>query len=86
MGMNYEQMAQKFAQGGDVAREAFFQVVDAISSIQDPVEQSRIGVELFGTMWEDLGPKVITSLGGIKNQADDTAGSCSGWWIKNMIT
>lgn len=75
MGMNYEQMAQKFAQGGDVAREAFFQVVDAISSIQDPVEQSRIGVELFGTMWEDLGPKVITSLGGIKNQADDTAGS-----------
>lgn len=86
MGMNYEQMAQKFAQGGDVAREAFFQVVEAIASIQDPVEQSRIGVELFGTMWEDLGPKVITSLGGIKDQATDTAGAMQQLVDQNMIT
>lgn len=75
LGMNADKMASKFAKGGDTAREAFFEVAQAISEIDDPVEQSIVGVDLFGTMWEDLGPEVITQLAGIKDASYDAAGA-----------
>lgn len=75
LGLNADEMAQKFAQGGDVAREAFYQVVDGIAGMDDKVEQSKVGVELFGTMWEDLGPEVVTQLGSVKDAYDMTNNS-----------
>lgn len=75
LGMSADEMAGKFAKGGDTARDAFFEVVQAISEIDDPVEQSVVGVDLFGTMWEDLGPEVITQLAGIKDASYDAAGA-----------
>lgn len=75
LGMNADTMASKFAKGGKTAREAFFEVAKAISEIDDPVEQSIVGVDLFGTMWEDLGPEVITQLAGIKNASYDATGA-----------
>ena len=65
LNLNADEMAKKFAAGGDTAREAFIQVTEAIGKMDDPVEQSLVGVDLFGTMWEDLGPKVVTQLGNI---------------------
>lgn len=65
LGMNADDMAKKFANGGDSAKEAFIQVTQAIANMKDPVQQSIVGVDLFGTMWEDLGPKVVTQLGNI---------------------
>lgn len=75
LGMNVDEMAKKFAKGGDEARNAFFDVAKAISEVEDPVEQSIIGVDLFGTMWEDLGPDVITQLAGIKDATYDASGA-----------
>lgn len=75
LGLNADEMAKKFGQGGDVAKEAFYNVIDGINAMQDPVEQSIVGVDLFGTMWEDLGPEVVGSLGDIKNGFDATADS-----------
>lgn len=63
LGFNADEMAEKFASGGDTSKEAFMQVTQAIANMDDPVKQSIVGVDLFGTMWEDLGPKVITQLG-----------------------
>lgn len=65
LNLNADDMAKKFASGGDTARDAFIQVTDAIGKMNDPVEQSLVGVDLFGTMWEDLGPSVVTQLGDI---------------------
>jgi TP901 family phage tail tape measure protein len=75
LGMNADEMADKFAAGGDVARSAFYEVIDAIAAMEDPVEQSIVGVDLFGTMWEDLGPEVVTQLGSIRNAYDQTNAS-----------
>lgn len=72
LGFNADELASKFAKGGDVAKESFFQVVEAISEVEDPVRQSAIGVELFGTMWEDLGPQVVNSLANIESSYDRT--------------
>lgn len=75
LGLNADEMAQKFAQGGDVAKDAFYQVVDGIAGMDDKVEQSIVGVDLFGTMWEDLGPEVVTQLGSVKDAFDMTNNS-----------
>ncbi|MGY5237926.1 phage tail tape measure protein [Clostridium tertium] len=76
LNLNADEMAKKFSLGGESAKGAFSQVVQAISSVEDPLIQSQIGVNLFGTMWEDLGPQVITSLGtvtgGIEGVEDAT--------------
>lgn len=56
IGMNAQDMATKFAEGGPAARDAFGKVVTAIQSIQDPVQKAKTAVALFGTQYEDLGP------------------------------
>ena len=75
LGFNADEMASKFARGGDTAKEAFYQIIEGINGMQNPVEQSIVGVDLFGTMWEDLGPEVVGSLGNIKDGFDKTTES-----------
>lgn len=67
IGLNADEMAEKFAKGGDVAKEAFIEVVRRLGNMDDEVSQSIAGVDLFGTMWEDLGPTVITSFSKMDN-------------------
>ena len=61
IGLSADDMAKKFAKGGDTAKEAFIEVIKRLSKMDNEVEQSIAGVDLFGTMWEDLGPTVIES-------------------------
>ena len=61
IGLNADDMAKKFANGGEEAKQAFIEVVNRLGNMDDKVSQSIAGVDLFGTMWEDLGPTVITS-------------------------
>lgn len=62
-GLSADEMSQKFAAGGETARNAFFETLQAISSIEDPVQQNIAGVDLLGTMWEDLGANVVLAMG-----------------------
>lgn len=73
IGLNADEMAAKFAAGGDNAKEAFKQTIDALAAMEDPLEQNTAGVDLFGTMWEDLGPEAVTALSDIEDCAYDTA-------------
>ena len=73
IGLDADEMAEKFAAGGDSAKEAFEQTIDALAGIEDPLAQNTAGVDLFGTMWEDLGPEVVTQLAGIGDEAYATA-------------
>ena len=75
LGLNADTMAAKFAAGGDGAKDAFDQVVQGLAAMEDPVAQSAAGVNLFGTMWEDLGPSVVTSLAGAEESFDKTKDS-----------
>lgn len=67
IGLNADDMAKKFANGGEEAKQAFIEVVNRLGSMDDKVSQSIAGVDLFGTMWEDLGPTVITSFSKMDN-------------------
>lgn len=72
LGLNADEMAAKFGQGGDAAKEAFDQVIQGLEGMEDPLDQNTAGVDLFGTMWEDLGPEVVTSLSTINDSIDQT--------------
>lgn len=69
VGLNAEEMAAKFAAGGDTAKEAFKQTIAGLASMEDPIAQNTAGVNLFGTMWEDLGPEVVSQLADIGDSA-----------------
>lgn len=75
LGMDAEATAAKIAQGGDTARETFKQVMAAIAAMDDPVAQNQAGVNLLGTMWEDLGATAVEALAGITDEAYDCSGA-----------
>lgn len=72
LGLNADEMSKKFGQGGDAAREAFQETIAALKSMEDPLAQNTAGVDLFGTMWEDLGADVVTNLTDINDGLDAT--------------
>ena len=69
IGMDADIMAQKFAAGGETAQQAFQETIQALVGMEDPVQQNIAGVNLFGTMWEDLGPEVVAQLASITDEA-----------------
>lgn len=66
LGMNADIMSEKFAAGGDTARTAFFEVVNALESMDDPMAKNAAAVGLFGTQYEDLEATVLPVLAGIE--------------------
>lgn len=58
-GLNAEDMAARFLEGGDSARGALSDLVDGLQGIEDPVERSNAAIALFGTPLEDLGTDQI---------------------------
>ena len=62
LGLDADEMAAKFAAGGDTAKGAFEQVISGLAGMEDPLARNTAGVNLFGTLWEDLGGDVITAL------------------------
>lgn len=71
-GASMEEFSRKIAAGGEDARDAFDQIMTGIMELEDPLERNAVGTELFGTMWEDLGPEVIATLGDISDAAYGT--------------
>lgn len=72
LGLDATETAKKFAAGGEAADEAFNQVIVGLSAMENPIERNTAGVNLFGTMWEDLGPEVVMSLSTTNDAIDMT--------------
>ncbi len=75
IGLNADEMSAKFAAGGESAKQAFEETITALAEMKDPLEQNTAGVDLFGTMWEDLGPEVVTQLANISDGTYDAEGA-----------
>lgn len=72
IGLNAKRMATEFGKGGDAAKDAFLETIQALKDMENPVERNIAGVALFGTMWEDLGSEAILSMGDIKGEITTT--------------
>lgn len=73
VGLNADEMARRFAQGGESAKAAFSETIEAIKNVEDPLAQNTAGVNLFGTMWEDLGAKGVIALSNINGEISETS-------------
>ncbi len=73
LGLNADELTDKFAKGGESAKTAFKQVTDALFSIKDETKQNTVGVALFGTAWEDLGTDAVKALSQANGSLDLTA-------------
>lgn len=73
LGFNADDMFASFAAGGDKAQTAFFETVNALNDLDDPLKKNQIGVALFGSQFEDLEAGVLPVLGSIETAAYDGA-------------
>jgi len=53
--------------GSMTGADAMSQVIQKLQEVEDPVLQNQIGVALFGSLWENLGPQVILALDPAQN-------------------
>ncbi|HJI85476.1 MAG TPA: phage tail tape measure protein [Oscillospiraceae bacterium] len=65
-----EDLQARFAKGGDSAKSATTEVLKALFEMDDKVKQNQAGVDLFGTMWEDLGIDGVKALMKVNGSAD----------------
>ncbi|MDO3374689.1 tape measure protein [Bacillus paranthracis] len=57
-----EGWGKAIAKGGEEGKQAFVDMVKWLDQIEDADLKEAIGVELFGTMWEDQGQKIINTI------------------------
>ena len=72
LGLSANNIKKAFTQGGEAGQKAFEQVTQKLFAMQDPVKQNTLGVQLFGTMWEDLGMEGVKALSDITGEFDKT--------------
>lgn len=75
IGMNADEVAKKMSNGGETARKTYRKVVKSLAEMDDKQAQNIAGVNLFGTMWEDLGPEVIAQLADVDGAYNDVKGT-----------
>ena len=75
IGMNADEVAKKMSKGGETAKKTYKQVVDKLADMDDQQARNIAGVNLFGTMWEDLGPEVVAELAVLEGAYDDVSGT-----------
>ena len=73
LGLNADSMFEAFAAGGESANAAFFDTLDALKGLEDPLLRNQLGVALFGTQFEDLEAGILPVLSDIETAAYDGA-------------
>lgn len=72
IGLNADEMRNKFVVGGETAKNATKETINALFNLNDEVKRNQAGVDLFGTMWEDLGEDAIRSLANVNGGISTT--------------
>lgn len=73
LGLNAATLSDAFAAGGETANAAFFDTMEALNKIEDPLKKNTIGVALFGSQFEDLEAGILPVLSDIETAAYDGA-------------
>lgn len=64
-------ITQSFQEGKLSAADMQQVAIDGLKKMDNQVEQNAIGVQLFGTQWEDLGPTAVLSIDTTKTSLED---------------
>lgn len=75
LGLKATDVKEAFTKGGDAAKDMSVKIIENLMAIEDPIERNKIGVDLFGSMWEDTSGRVGNAALGIKKDIDSVKGS-----------
>lgn len=75
MGAPAQELLDGLADGTISSRDAMSQVLGLLGQVDDQIVQNQIGVALFGTKWEDLGPQVMLALDPATNALTEFEGA-----------
>lgn len=78
IGLNFDEIQASVAAGESDWADWFDTIIGGINDIEDPIERSRVQVEIFGTMAEDLGVSFTEGLTTAGFALDDIAGRTEG--------
>ncbi|WP_077611989.1 phage tail tape measure protein [Clostridium sp. Marseille-P2415] len=70
LGLDANKMTEAFGSGGETAKQAFQQTIDALSGMEDPVSRNIAGMKLFGSAWGELGNEGIMALSDLSGSVD----------------
>ena len=57
-----DNLAKEYGKGGEHSQKAIGKMIDSIMSVEDETERYKLGVSIFGVMWEDLGEDTVVAM------------------------
>ncbi|PZD96400.1 hypothetical protein DNH61_07775 [Paenibacillus sambharensis] len=75
LGFQADNMVSIFAGGGPKAKEAFDQVIQALSELEDPVTRNTVGTALMGEQFKVMQAETLAAFGAASQQFDSTKNS-----------
>ncbi|AHN22038.1 hypothetical protein [Lysinibacillus varians] len=57
-----EKWGQAVATGGKEGEEAMNQMITALMGVENETKRNELGVKMFGTLWEEVGPSIAQTL------------------------
>ena len=75
LGLNVKEVQSGIAKGGESAKKSMREVAEALMGIDDPVKRNLVGIETFGSMWEDCGDVVAKAILGAENEIEGLNGT-----------
>jgi phage-related minor tail protein len=75
LGLNAKTTGEDFAAGGDRARNATFSVMQALADVTDEQKRNELGLQLFGTKWEDTMYTVLPSVAMAEERMEGVEGA-----------
>ncbi|MBD3107175.1 phage tail tape measure protein [Bacillus sp. AGMB 02131] len=67
-----QDLYQQYLDGKVTVSDVMFSAINDLKGVDNQVDQNKIGMALFGTMWEDTGSKAILAMGGAKDATIET--------------
>lgn len=61
------------AKGGEEGKTAMMDVAIALAGVKDETKRNELGVQFFGTLWEEQGSKITDTIIGAKDKTGDLA-------------
>lgn len=68
-------IAARYASGELSGKDAFNETIAGLEAIEDPLARNEAGVQVFRSLWEDLGEDAILALDGVNTGFEDIEGA-----------
>lgn len=73
LGLDAGKMTEAFGSGGETARQAFLETVNALNNMDDSVSRNIAGTKLFGDSWGELGQQGLAALSNLDGSVQITS-------------